>query len=75
MSTQNKNLLVTLIKKSVGLPTASSSACCGTSVSQSDCCGTPASQNDSAGCACGCGDGESAGCCEVETAQAQTCCG
>jgi hypothetical protein len=74
MSTQNENLFVKLIKKSVGLTTASSSACCGTSAAQSDCCGAQASQNESAGCDCGCG-GESGGRCTDETAQAQTCCG
>lgn len=67
MSTQNENLLVKLIKKSVGLPTGKSD-CCGASAAQSsdccgagasaDCCGTDASQ--SSGCGCG-GD-----CCGAE---------
>lgn len=62
MSTQNENLLVKLVRKSVGLPTGTSGCCgapagvqsddcCGTSGSN-DCCGAGASQS-SAGCGCG----------------------
>lgn len=43
MSTQNENLFVKLIKKSLGLPTGVSN-CCGAPASQSaDCCGAGAS--------------------------------
>ena len=63
MSTQqNENLLVKLIKKSVGLP-AEKSDCCNTTAGQSsdccgsgatsDCCGAEAAQDSSTGCGCG----------------------
>lgn len=75
MSTQNENLLVKLIKKSVGLP-AGKSDCCGASMGQSnDCCGA----NDSSDCCgaetsdasqssgCECGDiGCDGNCCDAE---------
>ncbi len=61
MSTQNENLLVKLIKKSVGLPTGKSD-CCGSSAS-SDCCGAEASESSG----CGCGDSDCGGdCCGAE---------
>lgn len=74
MSTQNENLFVKLIKKSVGLPTGKSDCCsapagqsgdcCGANAS-SDCCGAEGTQASSVGC--GCGDGDcSEGCCGVE---------
>lgn len=64
MSTQNENLLVKLIKKSVGLPTDASD-CCGAPAEQSqDCCGASESSaccgESSSGCGCGsesCGGG------------------
>ncbi len=44
MSTQDENVLVKLVKKSVGLPTGSSSCCGAPAASTSaDCCGTTAS--------------------------------
>ena len=76
MSTQNENLFVKLIKKSVGLPTGKSD-CCGTSAGQpsdccngnasSDCCGAETSDaSQSSGCGCG-NDGCGGGCCGVES--------
>lgn len=66
MSTQNENLLVKLIKKSVGLPTgksdccgsSASSECCGSGAS-SDCCGAEASESSG----CGCGNNDCGGDC------------
>jgi hypothetical protein len=49
MSKQNVNLLVKLIKKSVGLSTG-----------KSDCCGAPAEQSQDC-----CGSNESDNCCSV----------
>ncbi|MBM3179837.1 MAG: hypothetical protein FJZ86_05730 [Chloroflexi bacterium] len=74
MSTQNENLFVKLIKKSVGLPTVKSD-CCGAPAGQSgDCCGANASndccdaegaQASSAGCGCG-SEGCGGDCCGAE---------
>lgn len=56
MSTQNENLFVKLVKKSVGLPTGKSD-CCGAPEGQSsDCCGSSGSSDccgESSGCGCG----------------------
>ena len=78
MPTQNENLFVKLVKKSVGLPTGKSdccgvpagvqsSACCGTSNS-SDCCGAETSNASQSGCGCGKSDcgGE---CCGAEASE------
>lgn len=59
---QNENLLVKLIKKSVGLPTAGSS-CCGTSAPAEN-VQPPAAREESSGC--GCGKAEAACGCEQE---------
>lgn len=60
MSTRNENLLVKLIKKSVGLPTGDAN-CCGAPAEQpKDCCGAEASQ--SSGCGCG-SEGCGGACC------------
>ncbi|HXF84513.1 MAG TPA: hypothetical protein VNK49_03910 [Anaerolineales bacterium] len=59
MSTQNENLFVKLVKKSVGLPT-----------SKSDCCGAPTEQ--SSGC---CGSDGSSECCGVNASQSSSGCG
>ncbi|MCK6568614.1 hypothetical protein FBQ83_15790 [Chloroflexi bacterium CFX5] len=66
MSTQNENLLVTLIKKSVGLPTGKSDCCGSTAGASSDCCGTETSDaSQSSGC--GCGNDDCGGvCCGAE---------
>ena len=72
MSTQNENLFVKLVKKSVGLPTGKSE-CCGAPACQSsdccngnassDCCGAEASKSSG----CGCGDSDCGGdCCGAE---------
>lgn len=69
MSTQNENLFVKLIKKSVGLPTGKSD-CCGMPTGQSgDCCGAGESSEccgkSSSGCGCG-SEGCGEGCCGAE---------
>jgi hypothetical protein len=69
MSTQNENLFVKLIKKSVGLPTGKSD-CCGAPAEQSgDCCGANASSGccgaESSGCGCG-SEGCGGDCCGAE---------
>ncbi|MDP1545092.1 MAG: hypothetical protein Q8L87_03640 [Anaerolineales bacterium] len=51
MSTQNENLFVKLIKKSMGLPTG-----------KSDCCGAPAGQSSDC-----CGSSGNNDCCGTET--------
>lgn len=63
MSTQNENLFVKLVKKSVGLPTGKSE-CCGApaGVQSNNCCNTEASQAPS-GCGCSNGGGD---CCSVQ---------
>ncbi len=71
MSTQNENLFVKLVKKSVGLPTEKSNCCSTPAVQSSDCCGSGNSTEccgaeasdalQSSGCGCG-----SDGCCGVE---------
>ena len=72
MSTQNENLLVKLIKKSVGLPTGASD-CCGAPAEQSkDCCDAGESSEccgeSSSGCGCG-DEGCSGDCCGAETSE------
>lgn len=75
MSTQNENLLVKLIKKSVGLSTGKSNCCdapaeqsndCCSSDETGDCCGADASQSSSCGC---CNESCGRGCCGVDKAK------
>lgn len=66
MSKKIENLLVKIIKKSVGLPTENSK-CCGTTAEESmGCCGVEQLPELTAGCGCGdCGCG--GGCCNSES--------
>jgi hypothetical protein len=57
MSTQNENLFVKLVKKSVGLPTG-----------KSDCCGAPAGQSSDC-----CNGNASSDCCSAETSESSGC--
>ncbi len=51
MNTKDESLLVKVIKKAVGLPTASSSCGCGTTVrAASDCCGAEQIESTSSPC-------------------------
>ncbi len=54
MNTKEENVLVKLVKKSVGLPTAGS-GCCGPvpATAEKKCCETEASESTSSGCGCG----------------------
>lgn len=65
MSTKDKNLLVTLIKRSVGLPTGPS-RCCGSSAASASgaCCSTAGDEADAV-------EMGSTGCCEGEAAAGQ----
>lgn len=45
MSTQNENLFIKLVKKSVGLPTGKSDCCDANADQSSDCCGSSASSD------------------------------
>ncbi len=53
MSSKDENVLVKLVKKSVGLPTAGSS-CCGPvpATAEKKCCEAEAPESTSAGCGC-----------------------
>ncbi len=60
MIAKDENLLVKVIKKAVGLPTASSSCGCGAPVAKAnDCCSAEATESASQDC--GCGTSESQG--------------
>ena len=77
MSTQNENLFVKLVKKSVGLPTGKPD-CCGATAEQSkDCCGTGESSEccgeSSSGCGCG-DEGCGGDCCGADNDQSDGCC-
>ena len=65
MSTKDESLLVTLIKRSVGLPTGQS-GCCGPSAGSASggCCGTAADEAEAA-------ESVSTGCCEAESSAEQ----
>lgn len=72
MSTQNENLFVKLIKKSVGLPTGKSDCCSAPAGQSGDCCGANASSDccgaevaQSSGCGCG-SEGCGGDCCGAE---------
>lgn len=60
MSTQNENLFVKLVKKSVGLPTGKSDCCDANADQSNDCCGSSASSD-----CCG-DDGCGGDCCGAE---------
>ena len=76
MSTQNENLFVKLVRKSVGLPTGKSD-CCGVTTQNENpaqtCCGSRAS-DESVESSCGCSDSD-ADCCGSGNVQSGGCCG
>lgn len=77
MSTQNENLFVKLVKKSVGLPTGKSD-CCGAPAEQpQDCCGAGTASEccgeSSSGCGCG-NEGYGGDCCGTDNEQSESCC-
>lgn len=79
MSTPNENVLVKLVKKSVGLPSGNPS-CCGSpaatvSGSQSCCGAQAAATTDAATIQSGCGCGGGGDCCSGESRQSNSCCG